>query len=77
MEFFKDFSQKQSGKFKINQKKGMALIVTPRQTVEQLISLSESLQNLSIPLSLCREGLLNFKFLFSQEKNKNSQESFS
>lgn len=48
----------------------MALIVTPRQTVEQLISLSESLQNLSIPLSLCREGLLNFKFFSPKKKIK-------
>lgn len=48
----------------------MALIVTPGQTAEQLSSLSESSQTLFIPLSLCREGLLNFKFFFPQEEIK-------
>lgn len=49
MDFFKDFSQKLTGKFKINQKKGLALIIVASgQNAEQLISLSDGLKNLYI-----------------------------
>jgi len=49
MDFFKDLFQKWIRKVKINQKKGLALIVVAcRQIVEQLISVSDGLKNLSI-----------------------------
>lgn len=64
--FFKDWT----GKFKINQKEGSALIVvTSGQTVEQLISLSDGLKNLCIYVYaiFVGGGLLNFKGLFSKK----------